>query len=100
MAARLTIGYALGEGDHDEMADYGYITDETSDDVVWEMNWRNTRPAGGARKNRLFDGDVLLDPGTYEVTYETDDSHAFRSWNAAMPRDPSSWGITVTKAQR
>jgi hypothetical protein len=92
--------YALGEGDHDEMADYGWITDEKSGDVVWEMTWRNTRPAGGARKNRLFDGDVILEPGPYEVHYETDDSHSFRSWNAAMPRDPSSWGITVTKAQR
>jgi hypothetical protein len=32
------------------------------------------------------------------VVYRTDDSHAFGEWNAAPPRDPDSWGITVTLA--
>jgi len=78
------------------MADSGWIEDAATNEVVWEMTYRNTRHAGGARKNRLFDGEIMLDPGTYEVHYETDDSHAFASWNDTAPPAPRSWGIVVT----
>jgi len=88
--------YALGEGSGGDMYDYGFIEDRDTHDVVWEMTWRNTRHAGGASKNRVFDGEITLEPGTYEVFYETDDSHAFGSWNAPRPRDPHGWGITVS----
>jgi hypothetical protein len=63
------------------------------------MTWRNTRAAGGARKNRIFDGDVMLDSGAYELHYETDDSHAFPAWNAAAPREPRRWGVVVTRGR-
>ncbi|HZM16215.1 MAG TPA: hypothetical protein VFE28_09450 [Candidatus Krumholzibacteria bacterium] len=89
--------YALGEGTNGDMADYGMIENAKTGEVVWEMTWRNTRHAGGAHKNRVFDGELTLQPGTYEVFYETDDSHAFGSWNAAKPRDPKNWGITVSQ---
>jgi hypothetical protein len=92
--------YALGEGWRGEMYDYGYIVDTKTDDVVWEMTWRNTRHGGGARKNRIFDGEVLLDAGTYSVHYESDGSHSFASWNDSAPRDPRSWGITVRRAEQ
>lgn len=88
--------YAIGEGDPDEMYDYGWITDDRSNRSVWEMTWRNTEPAGGARKNRMFDDDIILDPGTYEVHYVSDGSHSFGDWNAARPNDPINWGITVS----
>jgi len=91
--------YAIGEGDRDEMYDYGWIVDDRTGRAVWEMNWRNTEPAGGARKNRLFNDEIILDPGTYEVNYITDGSHSFNDWNAAKPRDPINWGITVSKAK-
>ena len=91
--------YAIGEGDRDEMYDYGWIVDDRTDRAVWEMNWRNTEPAGGARKNRLFNDEIILDPGTYEVYYITDGSHSFNDWNAAKPRDPINWGITVSKVK-
>jgi hypothetical protein len=92
--------YALGEGVGGQMADYGWIENADNGDVVWEMTYHNTRKAGGADKNRLFDGEILLEPGTYEVHYETDDSHAFGKWNAGAPRDPRSWGITVSVVRK
>ncbi len=91
--------YAIGEADRDEMYDYGWIVDDRTNRSVWEMTWRNTEPAGGARKNRLFDDDILLDPGTYEVYFVSDGSHSFNDWNASKPRDPINWGITVSKSE-
>jgi hypothetical protein len=92
--------YALGEASRGHMYDFGYIENTETGDVVWEMTARNTRHAGGARKNRVYDGEILLEPGNYEVFYETDDSHSFGRWNAARPRDAYSWGITVTLASK
>jgi hypothetical protein len=90
---------AIGEGERSGMVDYAWIEDAKTGDVVWEMTWRNTRAAGGARKNRIFDGDVMLDSGAYELHYETDDSHAFPAWNAAAPREPRRWGVVVTRGR-
>ncbi len=89
--------YALGEGDRDEFHDFAYIVNEKTGMAVWEMTWRNTFHAGGARKNRVFDGDIILDPGTYAVHYVTDGSHAFNDWNAARPDDPFNWGIKISR---
>jgi hypothetical protein len=88
--------YAVGEGDTDEMYDYGWIVNDRTGRTVWEMTWRNTEPAGGARKNRMFDDTVILEAGTYEVHFVTDGSHSFNDWNSARPRDPASWGITIS----
>jgi len=66
---------------------------------VWEMTMRNTHHAGGARKNRVFDGEVKLDTGRYVVHYQTDGSHAYGDWNDRRPPDPHGWGITVTMAK-
>jgi len=92
--------YAIGEGDRDEMYDYGWIIDDRSNRAVWEMTWRNTEPAGGARKNRLYDNDIVLDPGTYEIYYVTDGSHSFNDWNSPRPHDPINWGITISRTDR
>ena len=88
--------FAVGEGDTDEMFDFGWIVNDKTGKVVWEMTWRNTEPAGGASKNRLYDDSMILDAGTYEVNFITDGSHSFNDWNSAKPRDPASWGITVS----
>jgi hypothetical protein len=88
--------YAIGEGDSDEMYDYGWIIDDRTSQAIWEMTWRNTEHAGGAHKNRMFDDEIILDPGTYEVYYITDGSHSFNDWNAPKPRDPINWGITIS----
>lgn len=87
--------YAIGEGMKGEMYDYGWIEDANSGRVVWEMSYRKTDHAGGAKKNRLLDDTISLEKGEYEVFYESDDSHSFNDWNDTPPWDPMSWGITV-----
>lgn len=89
---------ALGEGTDGDMYDYGWIEAKDTGHPVWEMTWRNSRHAGGADKNRVFDGEITLDAGEYEVFFETDGSHSFEEFNAAKPRNPSQWGITISKS--
>ena len=89
--------YAIGEGDGGEMYDYAWIENKNTGRVVWEMTYRKTDRAGGARKNRLFDDRVYLEAGEYAVYYETDDSHSFNDWNDRPPRDPFNWGVTISK---
>jgi hypothetical protein len=96
-ATRVRI-YAIGEGLDGHMYDYGWIEEKRTGRIAWEMTYRSTRPAGGASKNRMFDGEVMLDAGTYEVHYETDGSHSYPDWNDRRPRDPRNWGITVSLA--
>ncbi|MFQ5649673.1 MAG: hypothetical protein ACE5IY_07005 [bacterium] len=87
--------YALGEGSSGNMYDYGWIEDAETRQTVWEMTFRQTEHAGGARKNRVFDGTIFLKRGEYVLYYETDDSHSFEEWNDAPPYDPANWGITL-----
>ncbi|MEE8577457.1 MAG: hypothetical protein V3T31_09395 [candidate division Zixibacteria bacterium] len=88
--------YAVGEGDGGRMYDYAYIVDDDSGRDVWEMTFRRTDHAGGASKNRVFDDDIKLPSGNYEVVFVTDGSHSFNDWNSTPPRDPMNWGITIT----
>jgi len=90
--------YAIGEGTHGDMYDYAWIENSETGKVVWEMTYRKTERAGGARKNRLFDDTVYLEEGEYDVYYRTDDSHSFEEWNDSPPYDPESWGITIYSA--
>lgn len=90
--------YALGEGRDGEMYDYGWIEDAKTGRTVWEMTYRMTDAAGGAQKNRRYDGTLTLKPGDYVVHYRTDDSHSFEDWNDDPPSDPYNWGITVSLA--
>ncbi len=87
---------ALGEfGYDDEFADYGWIEDIDSGEKIWEMTEENCTHAGGASKNRRFDGIVKLPAGNYMVYYSTDDSHAYNDWNASPPMEKELWGITL-----
>ncbi|MEZ4766595.1 MAG: hypothetical protein R3C26_26410 [Calditrichia bacterium] len=52
--------YAIGEGTGGDMYDYGWITDATNHERVWEMNYRDTDHAGGNGKNRLSDEVIDL----------------------------------------
>jgi hypothetical protein len=67
--------------------------------VIWKMTYDMTVHAGGASKNRLFRGRLPLPAGEYELHYQSDGSHAYRSWNAAKPHDPRSWGITIIRTE-
>jgi hypothetical protein len=91
--------YAVGEGTGDEMHDYGWIEDAKTGRRVWEMTYRITEHAGGASKNRRFDGTITLPAGEYVVRYETDGSHSFGDWNAVPPDDPETWGITLYRTK-
>ena len=92
--------YALGEGSGGDMVDYGWIEEKNTGRRVWEMSYRATDHAGGAKKNRRFDGVIKLPAGEYILRYQTDDSHSFRDWNSAPPDDPDAWGITIYRAAR
>jgi len=90
--------YAVGEGRDGDMYDYAWIEDANSGKQVWKMKYRMTDPAGGASKNRMFDGTISLPAGRYVVFYETDDSHAYNDWNDTPPDDPEGWGVTISLA--
>jgi len=87
--------YAIGEGEWEEMYDFGWIEDFNTGETVWKMRYNETRRAGGDSKNRMFDKVIRLKRGTYIAHFRTDDSHAYRSWNSSAPRDRSNWGITI-----
>jgi hypothetical protein len=87
--------YALGEGSGGDMYDYAWIEDARTGRVVWEMTYRMTDRAGGAKKNRVYSGTVSLDAGEYVVFYESDGSHSFDGWNAKPPADKWNWGVTI-----
>ena len=90
--------YALGEGSGRDLADYGWI-ENAAGKTVWEMTYRTTAAAGGASKNRKFEGNITLPAGEYTVRFETDGSHAFGSWNSTPPDDPDMWGITLYRVR-
>lgn len=54
-----------------------------------------TEPAGGAEKNRRYEGTMTLKAGEYILRYRSDGSHSFEDWNDDPPSDPINWGITV-----
>lgn len=89
--------YSIGEGSGGSMDDGGWIKNRETGRIVWEMTYRNTESAGGAKKNRVFDGIVLLPKGDYTVYFETDGSHSYHDWNASAPHDQEHYGITVYK---
>lgn len=89
--------YAIGEGVDGDMVDYGWIEDERSGSRVWEMKYAVTSEAGGASKNRLFEGTVQLPAGRYILHYQTDGSHAYGDWNADPPDEPEGWGISLRR---
>ncbi|MBI9071684.1 MAG: hypothetical protein JEY94_08790 [Melioribacteraceae bacterium] len=93
MKARI---FCMGEAANKrEMADYGWIVDADTREIVWEMDLRRSEHAGGADKNRMIDDDIVLKKGDYIVYYQTDDSHSYRNWNSSMPYDAEKWGISV-----
>ncbi len=96
-ASRLRI-VAQGEISMSGRYDYGWIERTGTGETVWEMNYNNTRPAGGEDRNRRFDGFIQLPAGTYMVRFTTDFSHAFGDFGETAPSDPGAWGIYVEKS--
>ena len=87
--------FAVGEGSGGEMFDYAWI-EASSGQVVWEMTYRTSEHAGGAEKNRMFDGTIRLPAGNYLLRYKSDGSHSYEEWNSDAPDDPDAWGVVVS----
>lgn len=89
--------YAFGERGNSRrsMADYAFIVDAKSRNKVWTMDVDYSLYAGGASKNRYVDQIITLPRGSYVVTYNTDDSHAYDEWDDKPPFDPGHYGITI-----
>ncbi|MFT6881703.1 MAG: hypothetical protein ACI83W_000679 [Marinoscillum sp.] len=87
----------IGEGDDDddEMADYGWIVNAKTRDVVWKMKGYRSESAGGANKNRKYEGVINLEKGDYIAYYATDGSHSYENWNANEPDEPELWGLSI-----
>lgn len=94
--------YALGEGyrESSDLVDAAWIISSNDRRRVWDMKWSNSKSAGGASKNALFDGDVQLREGEYALYYVADNSHSYADWNCAPPSDPLNYGITVTVSEK
>lgn len=88
--------YCMGEVT-DGAWDYGELLKEETHQkrTIWKLSSDASMPAGGDRKNRLGVAFLRLDPGTYELRYETDGSHAYDDWNADRPDYPERWGVTL-----
>jgi hypothetical protein len=81
---------------HDEF-DFARLSREQRDlpEVIWAMDYGNSKHAGGASKNRYAESFLLLDPGMYMLEYESDGSHAWDSWNESEPDFPDRWGVSM-----
>ena len=88
---------AVGEISISGRYDYGWIENAETGEVVWEMTWQNTEPAGGADRNRHFAGTISLDPGQYVVHYRSDFSHAYGDFGDEPPLNPEFWGVRISK---
>lgn len=90
--------YAIGEANRErEMLDYSWIEELKSGNVVWEMTYTNTRPAGGNARNRIFDDVIHLPKGDYVAYTATNSEHAYNNWMEERPYDDKSWGLTIYK---
>jgi hypothetical protein len=87
--------YAIGEGKRDYMYDFAWIEKLENGEIVWKMIESETDHAGGASKNRVYDGIIELTKGKYTLHYKSDGSHSYRSWNEAQPSDPRHYGVTL-----
>ncbi|RJP75548.1 MAG: hypothetical protein C4524_11700 [Candidatus Zixiibacteriota bacterium] len=75
--------------------DYAWIENLNHHRWVWGMNWNNTKPAGGADKNRKYEESLTLPPGDYAVYFRSNHYHHFGNWNSSPPKKPAEWGIQV-----
>jgi hypothetical protein len=73
--------------------DHGSITDLGGDRGLGDDR-RASRPAGGAGKNLLFDGEIEL-PAAVTRDLRHRRSYACGDWNASPPPGAQDYGLTV-----
>lgn len=86
--------YSVGEIS-DEPNDYAWVRRATDDHEVWSLTAENSSWAGGAPLNRMFRGELSLEPGVHSFGFRTDPGHAYGAWRANPPFDPHGWGLRV-----
>jgi len=88
--------HALGEiGSDGTLYDHATVSQAESGTVLWSMSRESSEPGGGHSTNRSQSGVLHLEPGTYRLSFETDDSHAWNDWRKARPRHPERWGVAL-----
>ncbi len=95
-ATRLRIR-AVGELSISGRYDYAWIERAGTGEIVWEMTWERTRPAGGDPRNRLIDTTLTLPPGSYTAHFQTDFSHAYGQFEYPAPDEPQAWGLRIER---
>ncbi|SHK79725.1 hypothetical protein [Rhodothermus profundi] len=88
---------AVGELSISGRYDYGWIERAGTGEIVWEMTWEHTRPAGGDARNRLADTTLTLPPGSYTAHFRTDFSHAYGQFEYPEPEEPQAWGLRIER---
>lgn len=91
---------ALGELSTFNRYDYGWIEDMASGEIVWEMTWENTVPAGGDTTYRRVREELVLPPGVFEARFQTDENISAEGYGSKVPDTPGDWGIAIFKAPR
>ena len=84
---------SLGEGS-DEMYDFGWL-EKADGKEIWKLNFKQSRHAGGADKNRIQIWAGSLEAGSYNLRYKSDDSHSYGNWNQSPPINAEMWGIQI-----
>lgn len=86
---------AMGEGLDGTMYDHGWIENDDTGRIVWQMHFEKTRHAGGSKKNRLSRETITLPKGNYKLLYETDEDHHYGHWNEPKPANSEQYGIAI-----
>ena len=85
----------VGEGDTSELFDYGWITSENKDRIIWEMKPDKSRFAGGNFNNRVQISIINLSRGKYQLHYRSNKRHVYNDIVGEAPVRPEWWGISV-----
>ena len=47
----------------------------------------------------MVNATIMLEKGSYELHFQSDDSHSYKGWNMDPPDDPTMWGITLYQGE-
>ncbi|MBL7979165.1 MAG: hypothetical protein JNN12_12555 [Bacteroidetes Order II. Incertae sedis bacterium] len=88
--------HVLAMGDYvGRFTDFAKIAKLDNGELVWKMSYENTKHAGGSLRNRLFEGEIWLQPGIYQVLFESDMTHHYTGWEDNPPLNPTAWGVRM-----